>query len=147
MSKSLCLALYLAASLSYAAEPRFVQQLPLPDNHSVIQVAEGDHEPHSVGSYSIRLYGGSNPDFPLDDFLVGQIYPREGRIERLLNTDADGDGRGEVLVVMRSAGSGGYLSVDVFSWQNAQLRRILSLSDLPPKTDPLQEVKRISRQQ
>lgn len=128
-----------------ALETRFVQQLPLPDNRSVIQVAEGDNEPRSIGSYSIRLYGGSNPDFPLDDFIAGQIYPRDGSIERVLNTDADGDGNGEVVVVSRSAGSGGYLTMDVFSWQNRQIKRIFSISDLPPKTDPLRELKRLMR--
>jgi hypothetical protein len=147
MLKPAGLLLALAPLFAHAAEPRFVQQLPLPDNRSTIQVAEGDNEPRSMGSYSIRLYGGSNPNFPLDDFVTGQIYPRDGTIERLLNTDADGDGIGEVLVVMRSAGSGGYLSVDLFSWQNRQLKRILSLSDLPPKTDVLREVKRVIRTQ
>jgi hypothetical protein len=147
MFKSACILLVLMPLFTHAAEHRFVQQLPLPDNRSTIQVAEGDNEPRSIGSYSIRLYGGSNPDFPLDDFLVGQVYPRDGAVERLLNTDADGDGTGEVVVVMRSAGSGGYLNVDVFSWQNKQIRRILSLSDLPPKTDPLLEVKRVIRKQ
>ncbi|WP_373976645.1 PliI family lysozyme inhibitor of I-type lysozyme [Chitinibacter sp. SCUT-21] len=138
-----CFAIYSISTL--AAESRFVQQLPLPDNHSVIQVAEGDHEPRSIGSYSIRLYGGRNPDFPLDDFISGQIYPRDGQIERLLNTDADGDGHGEVVVVIRSAGSGGYLHADVFSWQQGQIKKILSLPDLPPKADVLTEVKRVVR--
>jgi hypothetical protein len=147
MLKPACLLFALAPLFTHAAEHRFVQQLPLPDNRSTIQVAEGDNEPRSTGSYSIRLYGGSNPDFPLDDFVTGQIYPRDGTVERLLNTDANGDGIGEVVVVMRSAGSGGYLSVDLFSWQNRQLKRILSLSDLPPKTDVLREVKRVIRTQ
>lgn len=147
MFKLASLVLVLASQWTHAAEHRFVQQLALPDNRSTIQVAEGDNEPRSMGSYSIRLYGGSNPDFPLDDFITGQIYPRDGTVERLLNTDADGNGTGEVVVVMRSAGSGGYLSVDLFSWQNRQLKRILSLSDLPPKTDVLREVKRVIRQQ
>jgi hypothetical protein len=147
MLKPACLLFALASLFTHAAEHRFVQQLALPDNRSTIQVAEGDNEPRSTGSYSIRLYGGSNPDFPLDDFITGQIYPRDGTVERLLNTDANGDGIGEVVVVMRSAGSGGYLSVDLFSWQNRQLKRILSLSDLPPKTDVLREVKRVVRKQ
>ncbi|QLI81770.1 hypothetical protein HZU75_09615 [Chitinibacter fontanus] len=145
MLKRLCLMLACLPLFSHAGETRFVQQLPLPDNHSIIQVAEGDNEPRSIGSYSIRLYGGSNPNFPFDDFLAGQIYPRDGSVERVLNTDADGDGIGEVVVVMRSAGSGGYLNVDLFSWQHQQLKRILRLTDLPPKADPLAEVKRMIR--
>lgn len=129
----------------YAEIPRFVKQIQLPDNRSTIQVAEGDHEPRSIGSYAIRLYGGANPDFPLDDFITGQIHPRDGAVERLINTDLNGDGVGEVVVIMRSTGSGGYLSADVFSWQNKTLKRIQSISDLGPKDDPVAELKQLAR--
>ncbi|QLG88874.1 hypothetical protein HQ393_11870 [Chitinibacter bivalviorum] len=129
----------------WAKDYRFLQQINLPDNHSVLQVAEGENEPRSIGSYSIRLYGGHNPDFPLDDFITGLIVAREGVVERVFNIDGNGDGIGEVVVVIRSAGSGGYLTFDVFDWQNQQLKRIFSLSDLPPKADPVVEVKRVMR--
>jgi len=46
-------------------------------------VAEGEGEPRSIGSYSIRLYGSANPDFPLDDFIAGVVVPRDGSVERL----------------------------------------------------------------
>ncbi len=135
----------LFSACSHAGDYRFVEQLRMPDNHSTVVVTEGEHEPRSMGSYSIRLYGGQNPDFPLDDYQAGLIIARDGQVERLLNTDADGDGTGEVVVVTRSAGSGGYLHADLFSWQNRQLKLLLQLSDLPPKADPLIEIKRVVR--
>ncbi len=136
----------LALSMNaYAEIPRFIKQIQLPDNRSIVQVAEGDHEPRSIGSYAIRLYGGANPDFPLDDFITGQIHPRDGAVERVLNTDLNGDGVGEVVVIVRSAGSGGYLSADVFSWQNKTLTKTHSISDLGPKDDPVAELKRLAR--
>lgn len=136
----------LAISMNgYAEIPRFIKQIQLPDNHSLIQVTEGENEPRSIGSYAIRLYGGANPDFPLDDFITGQIHPRDGSVERVVNTDLNGDGIGEVVVVIRSAGSGGYLSADVFSWQNRTLKRTQSISDLAPKDDPIAELKRLAR--
>ena len=137
--------IYALSINAYAEIPRFITQIQLPDNRSTIQVAEGDNEPRSIGSYAIRLYGGANPDFPLDDFITGQIYPRDGAVERVINTDLNGDGVGEVVVIIRSAGSGGYLSADVFSWQNKTLKRILSISDLGPKDDPVAELKQLAR--
>jgi len=137
--------IYALSMNGYAEIPRFIKQVQLPDNRSIIQVAEGENEPRSIGSYAIRLYGGANPDFPLDDFITGQIYPRDGTIERVINTDLNGDGTGEVVVIMRSAGSGGYLSADVFSWQNKTLKRIQSISDLGPKDDPVAELKQLAR--
>ena len=137
--------IYALSMSSYAEIPRFIKQIQLPDNRSTIQVAEGENEPRSIGSYAIRLYGGANPDFPLDDFITGQIYPRDGAVERVLNTDLNGDGVGEVVVIMRSAGSGGYLSADVFSWQNKTLKRIQSITDLGPKDDPVAELKQLAR--
>ncbi|MGL6041722.1 MAG: PliI family lysozyme inhibitor of I-type lysozyme, partial [Deefgea sp.] len=82
---------------------------------------------------------------PLDDFITGQIHPRDGAVERLINTDLNGDGVGEVVVIMRSTGSGGYLNADVFSWQNKTLKRIQSISDLGPKDDPVAELKQLAR--
>lgn len=137
--------LYTMLSNSFAEIPRFIKQIQLPDNHSLIQVSEGENEPRSIGSYAIRLYGGANPDFPLDDFISGQILPRDGSVERVINTDLNGDGVGEVVVIMRSAGSGGYLSADVFSWQNKTLKLIQSIGDLGPKDDPIAELKRLAR--
>lgn len=139
------ISIYVLFNPAYAEIPRFIKQIQLPDNGNVIQVAEGDNEPRSIGSYAIRLYGGANPDFPLDDFITGLIYPRNGTVERVVNTDLNGDGVSEVVVIIRSAGSGGYLSADAFSWQNKTLKRIHSIRDLTPKDDPLAALKRLAR--
>jgi hypothetical protein len=65
-----------------AEEGRFQQSLAL-DNGSYLVIAEGQREPRSIGSYSLRLYSGRNPRFPYDDFLTGLILPREGYIEAI----------------------------------------------------------------
>lgn len=115
---------------------RHVESLRLPTGQVVV-VAEGDLEPRSVGSYSLRLYSGRNPEFPLDDFVTGVIRPRDGSIARVLLADLDGDQDPEIVVVMRSAGSGGYLSVDAFRFGASSLAWLASLSGLAPDADPI----------
>jgi len=85
---------------------RFVAQQKLPDGRTVV-VSEGDGEPRSIGSYGVRLYTSANPEFPLNDFSVGAVFPRDGSIERLALDDVNRDGQEELVVVVRSADSGG----------------------------------------
>jgi len=97
-----------------AQEERYVGKHTLPDGRSVL-VAEGELEPRSIGSYSLRMYGSRNPEFPMDDFLGGIICPRDGTIEKVMSADIDGDEIPELIVVIRNAGTGGYLSADAFN--------------------------------
>lgn len=107
-------ALFLFAASALADESRFIQQIPLPDGRVVV-VAEGDLEPRSIGSYSVCLYGGKNPDHPTDDFLCGIVRPRDGTIAGIGLEDVDGDSTNEFLVIVQSAGSGGFLSTNAFA--------------------------------
>jgi len=97
-----------------ASEERYVKQQALPDGRVAV-VAEGDLEPRSIGSYAIRFYGAQNPDFPFDDFQGGIIRKRDGVVEDVVLADVDGDATPELIVVVRSVGTGGYLSADAFN--------------------------------
>ncbi len=98
---------------------------------------EGEGEPRSIGSYALRLYKAGDPSFPFDAFAAGAVRPRDGTLESLKFADIDRDGRPEVIVVARSAGSGGYLSVDAFRFQKDALVLAASKSGLPADADPV----------
>jgi len=116
---------------------RFVKQFQIPGSAEVVVVAEGDLEPRSMGSYTLRLYGGKSDKFPTDDFVAGLVRPRNGMINAVRFNDIDGDGKPEIVVVIHSAGSGGYVSADAFRYRNGSLIFIASVSDLDKKADPI----------
>ena len=101
---------------------------------------EGEGEPRSIGSYALRLYKAGDPSFPFDAFLAGAIRPRDGTLEALKFADIDRDGAPEILVVARSAGSGGYLAVDAFRFHKGVLALAASKSGLDPNADPVAAV-------
>jgi len=137
----LCL---LCTSLACAAEsmPRFVQKLALPTGQTAV-VAEGDFEARSIGSYSLRIYATQDGQ-PGDDttfFLAGLVRPRDGTLERIFLADL---GKGEpprLVVVIRSVGSGGYLSADAFSLGKNTIVLIASVSGLAAHADPVAALK------
>ena len=53
----------------------------------ILVAEESSLEPRSVGSYSLRLYSATNPDFPYDDFRSGLILARDGIIEAVEELD------------------------------------------------------------
>jgi hypothetical protein len=138
-----CFGVVSLIALAYGAEPdlRFVKRLQIPDGSEVLVVAEGDFEPRSLGSYALRLYGGGSKEFPTDDFIAGLIRPRNGTVEAVRFADLNGGGRTEVVVVMRSAGSGGYLSADAFHYEHRSLEFAASVADLDPSVDPIQALR------
>ncbi|WP_133408520.1 PliI family lysozyme inhibitor of I-type lysozyme [Parashewanella tropica] len=74
--------------------------------HIVVSVPK--QEPESIGSYSVRLYGISEPAFPFDNFISGMIQERDGSI---VAVDVIKQSKTQTIVqiIMQSAGSGGYL--------------------------------------
>ena len=138
---SFCLALL--STLGYGAEAnlRFAKSFQIPGSPEVIVVAEGDFEPRSVGSYSLRVYAGASKESPTDDFIGGIIRPRNGTIEAVRFDSVSGDDSPEIVVITRSVGSGGYLSADAFRYQSGSLEWILSVSDLDKKADPIQALR------
>lgn len=133
------------ASLAYGMEQeqsgRYVKQHKFSTGLTVV-VAEGDFEPRSIGSYSLRIYN-ANPEYPTDDYLSGTIRSRDGSIEKVKIQDLDKDGTEEIIIIIRSAGSGGYLSADAFNYQSKKFNLIASVTDLPNNTDPIQELANI----
>jgi hypothetical protein len=137
----------LAGKIVLAAEHgfRFVEKTKFPDAPEILVVAEGDFEPRSIGSYSVRIYSGANPDFPVDEYVIGVIRPRDGVIERVQFQDL-GRGVPETIVIIRSAGSRGYLSADAFSYAGKSLKLVASVAGLARDADPIpaliQEIKK-----
>ena len=124
-----------------AETDRFVQKIKLRTGQAVV-VAEGDFEPRSMGSYSVRLYSGENPQFPTDDFLAGVIHERDGSIEKVVLADVDGDGRDEIVVIVRCAGTGGYLSAHAFAIDKKKLVLRASVAGLAAEADPVSALRK-----
>jgi hypothetical protein len=135
---SFCLGVVLATATAVASAetPRIISRV-LPGTSTVVVVAEGDFEPRSLGSYSVRTYAGANPRFPHDDFIAGSIRPRDGAVANVLFADVDRDGAPEIVVVLRSAGTGGYLSADAFRLQGTILLLVESVSGLAKDANPI----------
>jgi hypothetical protein len=100
-----------SATLLFAAEAdhRFVQLFRFPGTRETLVIAEGGLEPRSIGSYTTRIYKGRSAKFPTDEFITGVVRPRNGTIDGVGFADVDGDNRADLIVMVRSAGSGGYL--------------------------------------
>lgn len=86
----------------------------VPGTGAVVTVTEGPGEPRSIGSYAIRLYRPLDPAWPFDNFTSGMVRNRDGAVESLVFEDIDGDATDDVIVVVRAAGSGGYLFADAY---------------------------------
>jgi len=137
------LGMVLAAKITFAAEQehRFVQIFRFPAAPEFVVVAEGDFEPRSVGSYTLRVYGGKSDNFPTDDFVVGIVRPRNGIIEAVRFEDLDGDDKPEIVVTIQSVGSGGYVSADAFRYRNGLTECIASVSGLDKGADAIEALR------
>jgi len=135
----LCLGVVFAASATRGAEEnaRLLRKAVIPGGLRIVVVAEGDFEPSSVGSYSLRAYAGTNPRFPYDIFIAGTVRPRDGTVEEVRFSDVDRDGSPEIIVVIRSAETEGYLSADAFQLQGTVLTLLAAVSGLAKDADPI----------
>jgi len=117
---------------------RFVQKVALPPQQIAV-VAEGDFEARSIGSYSVRVYSteGGQPGNDTTFYAAGIVRPRDGAVESLSLAKLDLKGPPVLVVTIRSAGSGGYLSADAFLITKGEIRLIGSVSGLPPNADPV----------
>jgi hypothetical protein len=113
----------------------------IPGTSTMVVVAEGQLEPRSIGSYSARIYSGRNRRFPYDDFVAGTVRRRDGALEKLLFSDLDGDALPEIVVVLRSAGTGGHLSADAFQLRGSTLALVGSVAGLAKDADPIRALR------
>lgn len=115
---------------------RYFKKLLLPFDRGLVVVCEGDFEPRSLGSYSVRWYSAENKEFPFDDFLSGCIRAREdGYIEDVRLQEIDGDGLADVVVVIRSVGNAGGLSAEAFACKDKKIHVLASAEDLAADAD------------
>jgi hypothetical protein len=130
------------ASPALSAEEggRVILTAVIPGESTIVVAAEGDLEPRSIGSYTLRAYAGGNRRFPYDDFLAGTVRPRNGTIETLKFADLNGDASPEIIVVMRSAGTGGYISADAFQLRGSALSLVAAVSALAKDADPIRRL-------
>lgn len=122
---------------------RFVQKIKLPSQLTAV-VAEGDFEARSIGSFSVRLYSAEAAQ-PGDDttfFVAGIIRERDGSIEKVELADIDGDGKPELVVTVRNAGTGSYLSAAAFAFDKKRVWLQASVADLAKDADPVAALKK-----
>ncbi|MCG8531276.1 MAG: PliI family lysozyme inhibitor of I-type lysozyme [Desulfovibrionales bacterium] len=123
------------ANSDSGASHRFIKIIPLPSGQTLV-VAEGEFEPRSVGSFSIRLYHPSATDLDRTSFLVnGFIGEREGSLERVILERDKAGALSRIIVQVRSAGSGGYLSGAAYGLAQGRLVFLAQVQGLPPTAD------------
>ena len=113
---------------------QFPFTLTLSTGQTVV-INEGAGEPRSIGSYSIRVYRPSDPAFPLDQYCCGLILNRTGFLEGVQLVELAESSIPMLSVVQRSAGSGHYLSADLFEISADGVVIRARVQDLQPDAD------------
>jgi len=107
---SLLFLLFLSVSATYAEKIKSPHEITL-SSGKLVTISQGPGEPQSIGSYRLRVYSIINPKYPYDNFTSGIILAREGVAEKAVAYDLDKDGDDEIIVIVRSVGTGSYISV------------------------------------
>jgi len=129
----------------YAGESeRFISKVKLPSGATIV-VEEGALEARSIGSYSIRLYDAASPEDDTVFFRAGLIHAREGTIEKVILADIVGDEQLEIIVTVRSVGTGSYISAQSYSIDNKSLVLTDTVENLPPEADPVTALQGLSK--
>jgi hypothetical protein len=93
----------------------------------------------------VRLYDAAAAGDETTFFRAGLVRSRDGTVERLLLADIDGDRVAEIVVIVRSAGSGGYLSAQAFTFDPERLVLRASVEGLPPAVDVIAALQQEAR--
>ncbi|MGB5790373.1 MAG: PliI family lysozyme inhibitor of I-type lysozyme [Pseudoalteromonas nigrifaciens] len=145
MIKTFALAtiILLIATLPAMASDRFIKKLTLPSGQTVV-ISEGEFETRSIGSFSIRLYQTAPAGDETTFFISGLINARDGFVEKATLSDIDSDKKPEVIVVIRSVGTGRYLSAYAFEIINDQRMNLISqVEGLQAEANPISALKRL----
>jgi len=130
------LVLLLATSAQAATQDRFVSKLKHPTGKTLV-IAEGDFEARSTGSFIIRLYDAAAAPDETAFFTSGLVRAREGVIEKVLLADVNGDQQQDIVVVVRSVGSGNYQSAHAFTITGVDLVFLTAVDGLAADADPV----------
>ena len=130
------IALFLLVPVHAMAQKPFVSKLKLTTGQTVV-VKEGDFEALSIGSFSVRLYEAASAPDETTFFISGLIHPRDGVLEKAMLADIDGDQHPEIIVMARSVGTGGYISVYAFAFAKNKLLFRIAVVGLAPDADPI----------
>lgn len=133
---ALVFALLASGTLSAVDSVRFITKVKLPSGQTAV-VAEGDFEARSIGSFSVRLYDAAPSDDETTFFRAGIVRPRDGMVEKVMLADIDGDQRPEIIVLVRSMGTGSYLSAQAFAFDKQRLIFRAAVDGLPPDAEPI----------
>jgi len=94
-----------------------------------------------VGLAMVLADGGRNSRFPYDDFIAGVVRRRDGAIENLVFADVDGDNAPEIVVIIRAAGTGGYVSANAFHLDGSALSLVESVAGLGKDAEPVRALR------
>jgi hypothetical protein len=117
-------------------QDRFVAKLRHPTGKTVV-VAEGDFEARSIGSFSVRLYEAAAAPDQTTFFTSGLVHARDGAIENVILANVDGDQQPEIVVIVRSVGTGNYLSAQAFAVAKDKLIFRAAVEGLAADADPV----------
>ena len=145
--RALVTCLLLMLGMACAAQPQAPEPLvgTVPETDLVITVTEGPGEPRSIGSYALRLYAPYDPAWPYDAFASGVVRARDGAVESIRFEDVDGDEMADVTVVVRSTGSGGYLSADAYRLVEGRVSAIARVVGLARDADPVSALRDVAK--
>jgi len=146
MNEFLALAIALLASgtLNAAESERFITEVKLPSGQTAV-VAEGDFEARSIGSFSVRLYDAAPPGDETTFFSAGIVRSRDGTVEKAMLADVDDDQQPEIIVLVRSTGTGGYLSAHAFAFDKRRLIFRAAAEGLPADAEPIMILRKSTR--
>lgn len=146
MNKLVAAALILFTPLALHASDaeRFITKAKLPSGQTVV-VAEGDFEARSTGSFGLRLYDAASPGDETTFFVAGQIRARDGAIDKVMVVDIFDDKNPEIVVLVRSVGTGGYLSAHAFTIGKQTLAFHSMVEGLPANADPIAALRASNR--
>lgn len=129
-------ALLLPGVLHAAEQQRFVSTVTLATGQTVV-VAEGDYEPRSIGSFSLRLYAAATAGDETTFFASGLVSSRDGALERIALADLGDACSPAVVVIARSVGSGSYQSAYAFEVADDTLAFCAAVEGLAADANPV----------
>lgn len=138
--------LLLTTPVHTAAQDRLVSKVTLPTGETVV-VAEGDFEARSIGSFSVRLYETAAAPDETTFFVSGIIRSRDGVVEKVMLADVDDDEQQEIVVVVRSVGTGNYLSAHAFAIAEEELIFRAAVEGLAADADPIAALRKSTKAQ